>query len=274
MQKFSSSALKEGKTIGFVPTMGYLHEGHLSLVKKSKSICNLTVVSIFINPTQFGVNEDLSRYPRDLERDKKMLNNLGIDALFFPREEEIYPEDFQTYIVPGELSHFFEGASRPGHFKGVATVVAMLFNCVKPNYAIFGQKDAQQAAIIKRMTKDLKFSVKIIVEPTVREPDGLAMSSRNSYLSPKERKDSLVLFKSLKIAEEMIKSGVINVGAIIHEMKKEIDSADTSELDYIAVVDYDTLKPINVLEKDNEYLVLIACKIGQTRLIDNIIVKV
>lgn len=273
INNFSNLQKQQGKKIGFVPTMGYLHEGHISLVKASKEMCDITVVSIFVNPTQFSPNEDLSKYPRDFKRDEKMLSENGVDAIFYPAVDEIYPDGFETYVNLENISLKHEGEFRPTHFKGVATVVTILFNSVNPDYAFFGRKDAQQAALIEKMVSDLKFNIKVIVCPTVRENDGLAMSSRNSYLNPQERKDALVLKSSLNTAEELIKTGETNTVFIIESMKRVIDSVTTSKLDYIKIVDAVSFNEIPRIEKGNRFYILIACRIGKTRLIDNTLIK-
>lgn len=265
---------REGKSIGFVPTMGFLHEGHISLVNESKQNNDVTIVSIFVNPTQFSPTEDLASYPRDVEKDKSLLTKAGVDYLFFPNSEDIYPKDFQTYVEVNEISKILEGEFRPTHFKGVTTVVAMLFNCVNPDNAYFGQKDAQQAAVIKQMVKDLKYNIKINVCPIVRENDGLAMSSRNVYLNEKERKDALVLIKSLSVAEEMIKKGEQNTENILTEMKALISSVDSSDLNYVSIVETDSFVIADKIEKGKSYFILVACKIGKTRLIDNLLINI
>ena len=273
MQRYSDSLRLERKKIALVPTMGYLHEGHLSLVKKAKELADITIVSIFVNPSQFSPDEDLEKYPRDFERDKKLLWELNVDVIFYPDVSEIYPDDFQTHVEVEKITQNFEGAFRPTHFRGVTTIVNILFNCVKPDIAIFGQKDAQQAAVIKRMVRDLKLDIKIIAEPIVREEDGLAMSSRNIYLSAEERKDALVLSKALNAAGKMILTGETNVEKIYAEMKNIINSAVTSELDYIKIVNAENFEEIDYLEEGNSYFILIACRIGKTRLIDNLLIK-
>lgn len=273
IHSLSKKLKREGKQIGFVPTMGYLHEGHLSLVRESKKNNDVTIVSIFVNPTQFAPSEDLTTYPRDLERDKRLLSELETDYLFFPDSEYFYPDDFQTYVNVNEITKILEGECRPTHFRGVTTVVAMLFNCVNPDNAYFGQKDAQQAAVIKQMVKDLKFDIKVIVCPIVREEDGLAMSSRNVYLNEKERQDALVLSRSLKLAEELINKGEKEAGKILNEMKKLIGSVDTSRLDYVSIVNAESFEITDKIESDKSYYILIACKIGKTRLIDNRLVS-
>jgi pantoate--beta-alanine ligase len=254
--------------------MGYLHDGHLSLVKKSKEKADITVVSIFVNPTQFSPNEDLAQYPRDIEHDKKLLKQAGVDYVFIPSVDEIYPDGFQTFIEVNKIAKLLEGEFRPIHFRGVATIVSILFNIVNPDYAFFGQKDAQQAAVIKRMVKDLKMGLEIVVCPIIREPDGLAKSSRNIYLSRQERKDALVLSKSLKSAQRLIKEGRRKTAVIIKKMEEEITSVNTSKIDYIRIVDDENFEDAGSLSVGKKYYILIACKIGKTRLIDNILIKV
>jgi pantoate--beta-alanine ligase len=249
--------------------MGFLHEGHLSLIRQSKKTCDVTIVSIFVNPTQFGPSEDFNSYPRDVQRDNKLLEDEGVDFLFLPSTEEIYPKNFQTYINVEYVTKKLEGEFRPTHFRGVATVVMILFNCIQPDYAFFGQKDAQQLAVIKQMVKDLKLDIKIIGCPIVRESDGLAMSSRNVYLSPLERKEALVLYRSLELARELIDSGEKRVNVILSDMTELFSKIPSANLDYIKIVEADTFEIIDELEKGKEYFVLIACKIGKTRLIDN-----
>ena len=274
MQHISAMLKAENKSIGFVPTMGYLHKGHLSLVEKSQKQTDVTVVSIFVNPTQFAPNEDLNKYPRDIERDKNFLSKLGVDYLFQPAVEEIYHENFQTFVNVEKITKTLEGEFRPAHFKGVTSIVSILFNSVMPDYAFFGQKDAQQAAAIKQMVSDLKFNVKIIVSPIVREPDGLALSSRNIYLSGKERKDALVLSQSLKLASILIKDGERNTELIISKMNEIINSVNTSKLDYIKIVEADSFIASERLIKNKSYYILVACRIGSTRLIDNTFLKI
>jgi pantoate--beta-alanine ligase len=249
--------------------MGYLHEGHLSLIRESKRTCDVTIVSIFVNPTQFGPSEDFNRYPRAIEKDNKFLENEKVDYLFLPSTEEIYPKNFQTYVNVEYITKKLEGEFRPTHFRGVTTVVLILLNCVQPDYAFFGQKDAQQLTVIKQMVKDLKMDVKIIGCPIVREADGLAMSSRNVYLSSAERKEALVLSHSLEIAKKIISSGEKRVNVIFSEMNQLISKTPSAKLDYIKIVEADTFEIVDELEKGKEYFVLLACKIGRTRLIDN-----
>jgi len=254
--------------------MGYLHQGHISLVKKSKTFADFTVVSIFVNPTQFAPNEDFNRYPRDIERDKQMLVDAGVDILFLPEADKIYPPDFQTYVDVGTISRILEGEARPTHFKGVTTIVSILFNCVKPDYAFFGQKDAQQCAVIKQMVKDLKMDIEIIVCPLIRESDGLALSSRNIYLNETERTDALILSRSLQLGKELIEKGERNASIIIDKMKELIATISYSELDYVQIVDVESYSIQQELKEGCEYYLLVACRIGKPRLIDNLIVKV
>jgi len=254
--------------------MGFLHEGHLSLIKESKKKCDVTFVSIFVNPTQFAPSEDLLKYPRDLQKDKNLLEEENVDYLFLPDETEIYPKNFQTYVNVEHLTHQLEGEKRPAHFRGVTTVVSILFNCVMPNFVFFGQKDAQQAAVINQMVKDLKQPTEIVICPIVREKDGLAMSSRNSYFSKTERQDALVLNKALKLAEEKIKNGELRVNFILTEMVKLVNTVSSARLDYINIFDAESFEKQDKLVAGNEYYLLIACYIGKTRLIDNIKIEI
>ncbi len=262
----------KGKSIGFVPTMGYLHEGHFSLVRQSMKENSLTVVSIFVNPIQFGPGEDFERYPRDMERDKRLLEKEGVHYLFFPSNDEMYPTGFKTFVEVAELGKKLCGKSRPGHFRGVTTVVLKLFNIVQPDRAYFGQKDAQQAIIIKKMVKDLNLDVDIVVMPIVREEDGLAMSSRNVYLNEEERKNATVLYKSLKEAEKMIKMGERDSEKIINRMREVIMSYPKALIDYIEIVDTEELNPVNPIK--GKFLIALAVYIGKARLIDNMILEV
>ncbi|CCJ33037.1 MULTISPECIES: pantoate--beta-alanine ligase [Caloramator] len=271
MQNKAKELLKEGKTIGFVPTMGYLHDGHKSLIERARRENDIVVVSIFVNPTQFGPNEDYDRYPRDEERDKKICEAAGCDIVFIPEREDMYGENYSTYVEVLNLTEGLCGASRPGHFRGVATVVTKLFNIVKPTRAYFGQKDAQQLAVIKRMVMDLNMDVVIVPCPIVREEDGLAMSSRNTYLNEDERKQALVLYKSLKLAEKMIIDGERDVKRIKDEMVNLIKTSKDAVIDYVEFVDNQNLKPVDKVE--GEVLIALAVKIGKTRLIDNTVVR-
>ncbi len=254
--------------------MGYLHEGHLSLVREARSKADIIVVSVFVNPTQFAPTEDLANYPRNIKRDKAKLTGEGVDILFFPDAQAIYSDGFQTFVEVNEITSQLEGECRPTHLKGVTTIVSILFNCVKPDFAFFGQKDAQQVEVIKRMVKDLKFNTRIVVCPIVREKDGLAMSSRNVYLSEQERKDALVLSKSLKQAKEQILSGETSSAKILSGMKKLINSAGSSDLDYVSIVQANSFRKENKLINGKKYYILVACKIGKTRLIDNLLIKI
>lgn len=273
MQQISLDLRKKGFTLGFVPTMGFLHEGHISLIENSKSKCDKTIVSIFVNPTQFSQNEDFSFYPRNFDKDNKILIDSGVDYLFFPTSEEIYPNNFQTFITVEEISKKYEGEFRPEHFKGVATVVAVLFNIVNPDVVYFGRKDAQQCAIIKQMTKDLRFNTKIEICTTKRESDGLAMSSRNVYLSEDERKKAAEIYKSLLHGINLILNGERKTDTILEEINNKIKSA-TSSIDYIRIVNSDSFEEVYGEIMKGEYYILIACKIGNTRLIDNEIFEV
>jgi pantoate--beta-alanine ligase len=262
----------KGKRIGFVPTMGYLHDGHLSLVRSSLEKADWTVVSIFVNPTQFGPREDFGEYPRDLGRDTEILANMGVDSVFIPDSEEIYPKNYKTYVEVHGLQDKLCGRSRPGHFRGVCTIVLKLFTIVEPDIAFFGQKDAQQALIIKRMTRDFNLVVNIHVCPIVREEDGLALSSRNTYLNREGRKAALCLFNSLQEAESMINSGERNVSFIIKKMKQIIQSEPLAKIDYAEIVDLENLESLDKIE--TESLIALAVFIGKVRLIDNKIIRV
>lgn len=270
MHKISSSLKQAGKKIGFVPTMGFLHQGHLSLIKKSKELSDVTVVSVFVNPSQFAPNEDYAAYPRDFEKDKELLIKEGVDFIFAPSEKEIYPHGFQTYVTVEEITRKLEGEFRPTHFRGVTTVVSILFNCVKPDFAFFGQKDAQQAEVIKQMVSDLMFDLKVIICPIVREHDGLALSSRNIYLSPEERKSALVLYKALKYAEKKIEESEHNAQTVIDNMKFIISEEKNIKVDYIKIVNTEGFREVEFIEQGNIYYILIAARIGKTRLIDNL----
>jgi len=262
---------QQGKTIGLVPTMGYLHEGHLSLVRAARRENDMVVMSIFVNPTQFGPGEDLDRYPRDLYRDMELAEKAGVDGIFAPSVEEMYPEGYSTYVEVEGLSRVLCGASRPGHFRGVATVVSKLFNIIQPHRAYFGLKDYQQALIIKRMVEDLNFPVEIVTLPTVREPDGLALSSRNQYLTSEERAKALSLYRSLKRGEEMILKGIRQVQAIKEAMAQELLKHEV-KIDYVEVCNPENLSPLE--EVGDRALLAVAAWVGSTRLIDNLVVEV
>jgi pantoate--beta-alanine ligase len=272
MQSLADLLRSEGKTIGLVPTMGFMHEGHLSLMRIASPKCDVLVVSIFVNPTQFGPNEDLNKYPRDFDRDEKLCREEKVDVIFYPTKDMMYSEPYVTFINVEKLSETMCGLSRPGHFKGVATVVAKLFNIVKPHFAVFGQKDFQQAVIIKQMVRDLNFPVEILTGPIVREVDGLAMSSRNRYLSPTERQNALVLYNSLKLAEKLVREGNDDSDFIHAKMKNLIQQIPEANIDYIAIVDSNALIPVGKIK--NNALIALAVKIGSTRLIDNTLIRI
>jgi pantoate--beta-alanine ligase len=255
-------------TWGFVPTMGYLHEGHLSLVRRARAENDRVAVSIFVNPTQFGPHEDYARYPRDLERDLRLLEPLGVDLVFVPSVEEMYPPGFQTWVIVEEVSRPLEGASRPGHFRGVATVVAKLFNILQPDRAYFGQKDAQQTVVIRRMVQDLNIPVEIVICPTVREPDGLAMSSRNTYLNPEERRAATALFRALQAAKARYEAGERDAERLREAMREVIRAEPLARIDYVSVAHPETLQELERVE--GPALLSLAVYIGTTRLIDNL----
>jgi len=258
--------------VGLVPTMGALHEGHLSLVRHARADDDTVVVSIFVNPTQFGPSEDFAHYPRDPDRDLALLRDLGTDVVFMPPVEEVYPQGFDTHVEVERLTQRLEGVSRPGHLRGVATVVTKLFNIVQPHRAYFGQKDAQQLVVIRRLTRDLDLPVEVVGLPTVREPDGLAMSSRNAYLSPGERKAAPVLYRSLEAAQDLWRSGVRDASLIRRRMNEVLAAPATGGLacvDYVSVADAETLEELGTV--DRPALVSLAVCIGKTRLIDNIL---
>ncbi len=255
--------------VGFVPTMGFLHEGHLSLVRGAGKESKAVVVSIFVNPTQFGPHEDLASYPRDVERDLKLLEDEGVNLVFTPEASEMYPPGYSTWIEVEGITHILEGASRPGHFRGMATVVLKLLNIVRPDRAYFGQKDAQQAVVIQRMVSDLNLDIKIVILSTIREADGLAMSSRNTYLSPPERKVALCIFDSLRLARELYQGGERSTEIICRKMADLMLSQPQVELDYVEVVHPQTLK--KMAEAKLGALVLVAAWVGKVRLIDNIL---
>ncbi|MGE5316243.1 MAG: pantoate--beta-alanine ligase [Acidobacteriota bacterium] len=264
----------QGKRIGFVPTMGYLHEGHQTLIRRARQECDVVVVSVYVNPTQFGPGEDFTKYPRDIEHDRQAAEEAGCDILFLPDSTEMYPSGYSTYVQVDNLSAVLEGTFRPTHFKGVTTIVSKLFQIVNPHKAYFGQKDAQQSVIIRRMVKDLNFRIEIVIVPTVRESDGLAKSSRNVYLSARERSDAPVLSQSLKRAEEMIASGERTAQKIVSSMTQMITSKPNVEVDYISVVDAETLELVETLKRGQQVLIPLAVRFGRTRLIDNTLVMV
>ena len=272
MQDVVNREKSRGKTIGFVPTMGFLHQGHLSLVRESLKKADVTVVSIFVNPTQFGPKEDFKNYPRDIHRDTEILEKEGVDYLFFPGDEEMYPKGYKTYVEVHDLQDKLCGRSRPGHFCGVCTVVLKLFNIVEPDFVYFGQKDAQQAVILKRMAEDLNLKVKVEALPIVREEDGLALSSRNTYLSQEEKRAALVLSKSLDEARQMVENGEQDAGRIMNRMREMIDREPLARIDYLEIVDMDDIDSVIRIEK--EALAALAVFVGKVRLIDNAILRV
>jgi pantoate--beta-alanine ligase len=269
MRAASRAARRTGLRLGLVPTMGALHEGHLSLIRAAKASCQVVAASIFVNPTQFGPNEDLAKYPRPLERDRELLENEGVDLLFAPPVDEMYPNGTPTWVTVEDLSDKLDGRSRPGHFRGVTTIVTKLFHAVEPDAAFFGQKDAAQAAIIRRMVRDLNFPVEIVICPIVREPDGLAMSSRNIYLDLQQRKQALVLQRSLMQVKQMDGAGEYNAARLIVAAKEVFVTEPAVRLDYFEIVDPDSLDPVNDVSKGA--LVAVAAFVGTTRLIDNIL---
>ena len=270
MREISKFWKRQGYKIAFVPTMGFLHGAHLALVKIAKELGDKTVVSIFVNPLQFGPKEDFREYPRDLERDLALLEKEKVDAVFIPETEEMYPPDFQTYVEVTKLTTGLCGAFRPGHFKGVTTVVLKLFNIVNPDIAIFGEKDYQQLQVIKQMIKDLNLDIEIVAHPTVREKDGLAMSSRNIYLSSAERESAISLYKALLLAQKLIKEGEKDSQKIKEEMEKFIYSFPFTKVQYIEFVDPQTLDPIDKINKP--VLCALAVYVGKARLIDNMLI--
>jgi pantoate--beta-alanine ligase len=263
----------EGKKIGFVPTMGALHAGHLSLMQRARQMCDIVVVSIFVNPIQFGAGEDFDKYPRDLARDVELCATRGVDFIFAPQIDEVYHEDFATYVIVEGLSDKLCGLSREGHFRGVTTVVAKLFNVVRPHFAYFGRKDAQQAIIIKKMVEDLCMQPEVVVCPIVRDEDGLALSSRNAYLTAEERAAAPVLHRALEKAQVMYGSGVRSSAQISEAMRGIIASERLVHLDYIAVVDAHNLESIDEIVDDRTVLIALAAQVGKTRLIDNVVLN-
>ena len=264
-----STRLSYSGMVGLVPTMGYLHEGHLSLIRRAREDCEHVVVSIFVNPAQFGPKEDLSKYPRDLDRDLGLIGPLGTDLVWMPAADMMYPDGFQTWVEVEAMARPLEGAMRPGHFRGVTTIVAKLFNAVQPHKAYFGQKDAQQAAVIRQMTRDLNFPIEIVVCPIIREPDGLAMSSRNVYLDPEQRKAATVLYRSLSAAREAYERGERDAEKLRQTMKDGIASEPLAQMQYVSCADYDTLEELETVK--GKALLSMAVFIGKTRLIDNFV---
>lgn len=271
LRKLLEAERSAGKLIGFVPTMGYLHDGHVALVREAGRQCDVVVVSIFVNPIQFGPHEDFQVYPRDLQRDAKMCEREGVDYLFVPPEEEMYPSDFLAFVEVQELTEGLCGASRPGHFKGVTTVVAKLFNIARPHKAFFGKKDAQQLLVVKKLVKDFNFDLEVVGVPTVREKDGLAMSSRNRYLDPKERKAASVLFHSLSLANKKIAEGEREADKVKQAMKELLRTEPLVTLEYLSICRTEDLKEIDKLSGD--VLIALAAWVGKARLIDNLFIS-
>ena len=272
MKLFSARARATNKRIAFVPTMGFLHEGHLSLMREGKKQGDILIVSIFVNPTQFGPSEDFEKYPRDFVRDSRMAESVGVDVLFAPEASEMYPPDHQSFIRVTEVTRGLCGKSRPTHFQGVATVVGMLFNIVRPHVALFGEKDYQQLITIQQMVKDLQMDVEVVGMPIIREVDGLAMSSRNTYLQPEERKAALSLHRSLKRARELIFNGECRAGHLINEMSEVIQLEPLVRMDYIEICDARTLEPVDRIDRD--VVIALAAYVGKVRLIDNFVYRI
>jgi len=272
MASITRKLRREAKTVGFVPTMGALHEGHLALVKEARKMCDVVIVSIFVNPTQFGEGEDFEKYPRDLTADACILSDYEVDYIFAPETQEIYGQGFSTYVYVEGLTETLEGSSRPGHFRGVATIVTIMFNTIRPDFAFFGRKDAQQVALIKRLTKDLGFETEIVVIPTVREASGLAMSSRNAHLSGEEREKASVMYHALREAKIAFKNGERNASKLAEIVRQKLESEPIARIDYVAIVDGETLETVDKID-DSGVLIAIAVRFGNIRLIDNILLN-
>ncbi len=272
MASIARKLRRENKTIGLVPTMGALHAGHLSLVQEARQMSDIVIVSIFVNPTQFNESEDFENYPRDLTTDAALLSEYQVDYIFAPDKNEIYRENFSTFVYVENLTETLEGSARPGHFRGVATVVTILFNCVRPDFALFGQKDAQQVAVIEQLTKDLGFDTEIVVVPTIREESGLAMSSRNSRLTTEERDAAAIIYKSLKKAAKALSDGELNTARLAEIVREEIETEPLARIDYVAVVDNQSLESLEKVGA-NPVIVAVAVRFGLVRLIDNIILQ-
>ena len=272
MSSLTRKLRRENKTIGFVPTMGALHEGHLALIKEARQMSDVVVVSIFVNPTQFNEQTDFDKYPRDLTGDAAILSEYQVDYIFAPETSEIYSDSFSTFVYVEGLTETLEGAARPGHFRGMATIVTILFNTIRPDFAFFGQKDAQQIAVIKRLTQDLGFDTEIIVALTVREESGLAMSSRNSRLSDEERQKASIIYKALRQAKSAAREGERNAAHLAEIVRQKIESEPLAQIDYVAVVDNKTLEPIEKI-RENAALVAVAVRFGKVRLIDNAVLN-
>ena len=269
MQRVAREIAASGKTIGIVPTMGFLHEGHLSLIRRAKKQADVVITSIFVNPAQFGPNEDLAKYPRDEKGDLKKIESAGGDIVFMPKADQIYPDGFQTYVTVEELTKTLEGKKRPSHFRGVTTIVAKLFNITRPDVAVFGMKDFQQAIVLRQMTKDLGYPIRYVIAPTLREKDGLAMSSRNRYFTVEQRVEARALYYALRTAREMVKSGVVEAGKIESEMTAVIKATcPTAKIDYIAFTDADTLEAVQKVRRGT--ICSLAVRVHKVRLIDNL----
>jgi pantoate--beta-alanine ligase len=271
MQRYVKHNYKRGRKIALVPTMGYFHDGHAMLIREARKLCDRLVVSIFVNPLQFGRGDDFASYPRDMKNDLSIARQHKVNAVFAPSSDEIYPVGYSTFVEEERLSKKLCGRFRPGHFRGVATVVAKLFNIVRPHTAIFGQKDAQQVAIIRKMVEDLDYPVHLVVMPTIREKSGLACSSRNKYLTPREKKEAAVLYASLQKAEELVKSGVRDAHKIVDAVKASIAHAPLVTVEYVEAVNPETLEPVKGI--DTRTLIAVAARVGKARLIDNILVE-
>ena len=272
MRQISESLRSSGKRIAIVPTMGALHEGHLSLIRIARENTDVVLTTIFVNPAQFGPKEDFSSYPRDLDRDVDLASSAGTAYIFAPSAEEMYPQGFLTTVEVDGLGNILEGASRPGHFRGVSTVVLKLLNITRPHLAVFGQKDAQQVSVIRKMVEDLNADVRIIVGPIIREADGLAMSSRNVYLSAPQRREAPVLYRSLQLADRLVQEGDVDARSIIARMKELISSESAALIDYVSIADNNTLQPVERIEPGKTVLISLAARFGTTRLIDNLVV--
>jgi len=274
MQRESEGFRAAGKRVVVVPTMGALHAGHAALIGEARARGDVVIVTVFVNPVQFGEGEDFGRYPRDREGDLRKASDSGADILFAPETAAMYPPGYQTFVHVESLSLPLEGAARPGHFRGVTTVVAKLFNITRPHCAVFGQKDAQQVAVLRRMARDLDTGVEIVVVPTVREADGLALSSRNAYLSGAERREAPVLYRSLRIAEERVRAGERSAAALVEAVTSEISSRSSAAIDYVSVADAESLQPLSTLVPGATVLLSLAARFGGTRLIDNIVLRI
>ncbi len=273
MQDNAADFRAAGKRIAVVPTMGYLHEGHSALIREAKNRADVVITTVFVNPTQFGPGEDFERYPRDLDHDVRIAKNAGAGIVFAPSTDAMYEPHFSSFVLVEKITSILEGKSRPGHFRGVATVVAKLFHITQPHVAVFGQKDAQQVIVVRRMIRDLNFAVDLVVVPTVREKDGLALSSRNTYLSPQQRQEAVVLYTALSEAQKSIASGTVSSMELVEEMKGMITLHSSGVIDYVSVADAETLEELTALNGHPEILVSLAVRFGQTRLIDNILIE-